>query len=95
MCGCGSLNGIEYLISLRDIGHINGVHEAMMNGILRFYNNCGGMDYDDYVIMKKMLSLVKEYIDYHNNMDNIVYLMSTYNDLNYGFMKNLYEYVRI
>jgi len=41
-----------------------------------------------------MLSLVKECDDYHNNVDNIIYLMLLCNDLNYGFMIDIFEYTR-
>jgi len=75
--------------------HMMDVREAMMDGIMRFYNDVyREMQNNSYTRIKKMLSLVKEFDKYHNNTDNIVYLMSMYNDLDYGFMKNIFEFMK-
>jgi len=65
----------------------------MMSGILIFCRYHKKIQRN--IIVRKMLSLVKEYDEYHKNIDNIKFLMLTYNDLNHGFMIDMFEYMRV
>jgi len=42
-----------------------------------------------------MLSLVKEFDEYQRNINNIKFLLLLYNKLNYGYMFNIYEFIKI
>jgi len=94
VCGDGHINCIKYLVSLDDKDYTIDVHDAMVKGILNFYRIYKRIRDNSYIKIKKMLSLVKEYENYHKNIDNIKFLMLLYNDLNYGFMIDIFGYMK-
>jgi len=66
----------------------------MMSGILMFCKDREEIQYDEYIRIKKMLLLVEEYNEYHKNIDSIKFLMLIHNNLNYGFMIDMFKYMR-
>jgi len=97
-CKNGFLEVIEYLISLENNRKNNSymleIHNAMMIGIENFYSDHIRRKIDSYNKIKKMLLLVKEFNEYQKNIDNIKFLVVTSNNFNYGYMFNIFEFMK-
>jgi len=92
-CWNGHLEVIEYLILLDD-NNTSEINEAMMKGIMSFFNNNGEFSHDKYVKIKKMLSLVKEFDEYQRNINNIKFLLLLCYEFNYNFINDVFEYIK-
>jgi len=94
---CGireNLDIAEYLILLEnDNIHMLKTRNRMIDGI----NDHIRKRYKDlnYIKTKKMLLLVNDYDEYHKNIYNINLLISIYYNLDYGFLSNIFGFMKI